>query len=102
MACSLHPLGTAPGGEQGEKTDMSPRSVPFLGFLLFGVAVVATPNLSYGEDTADLILSHGVFYPVQPPGKVEGSLAVRGGRIVYLGADGGAEAPRGPATRVTD
>jgi predicted amidohydrolase YtcJ len=85
---------------------MSPRFVPLLGLLLFGVAVVAAPKPSYGEaygeDTADLILSHGVFYRVQPPGKVEGSLAVRGGRIVYLGADGGAEALRGPSTRVID
>jgi hypothetical protein len=74
--------------------------------LLLGAAVVAAPKLSYGEayaeDTADLILSHGVFYPVQPPGKVEGSLAVRGGRIVYLGADAGAERLRGAGTRVID
>jgi predicted amidohydrolase YtcJ len=93
---------------------MSPRFAPLLGLkpgliralipglLLFGVAVVATPRPSHGEDTADLILSHGVFYRVQPPGKVEGSLAVRGGRIVYLGTDTGAAALRGPATRVID
>jgi len=57
---------------------------------------------SYAEDTADLILQHGVFYPVQPPGRVEGSLAVRRGRIVYLGADAGAAALRGAETRVVD
>ena len=56
----------------------------------------------YAEDSADLILQHGVFYPVQPPGRVEGSLAVRGGRIVYLGPDAGAARLRGPKTRVID
>ncbi len=81
---------------------MLPRFAPFLGFVLLGAAVVAAPKLSYAEDTADLILSHGVFYPVQPPGKVEGSLAIRGGRIVYLGADAGAGRLRGPKTRVID
>src|SRR3954466_656764 len=93
------------------------RFVPALGFLLLGAVVVAAPKLCYGEatreDGADLILSHGVFYPVQPPGKVEGSLAVRGGgggffsavrggRIVYLGPDAGAERLRTPRTRVID
>ena len=57
---------------------------------------------SHAEDGADLILRHGVFYPVQPPGRVEGSLAVRGGRIVYLGSDAGADRLRGPKTRVID
>jgi predicted amidohydrolase YtcJ len=92
---------------------MSPRFAPLLGLkaglkagflpalMLLG-AVVATPQLSRAEDTADLILSHGVFYRVQPPGRVEGSLAVRGGRIAYLGTDDGAAALRGPATRVID
>ena len=43
-----------------------------------------------------------MFYPVQPAGRVEGSLAVRGGRIVYLGPDAGAARFRGPKTRVID
>src|SRR3954462_5712035 len=82
------------------------RFAPVLGFLLLGAVAVAAPKLCYGEatqeDGADLILSHGVFYPVQPPGKVEGSLAVRGGRVVHLGTDSGAERLRTPRTRVTD
>lgn len=74
------------------------------GFLAFAfLCLLATGGApSFAEDTADLILQHGVFYPVQPPGRVEGSLAVRGGRIVYLGADAGAAALRGPKTRVVD
>jgi predicted amidohydrolase YtcJ len=74
------------------------QAVLFAGLL--GVALAGRP--SYAEDTADLILAHGVFYPVQPEAKVEGSLAVRGGRIVYLGPDAGAARFRGPKTRVID
>src|SRR5436305_5554970 len=75
------------------------RLTPLL-LAAFSFAVLAVP--SFAEDGADLLLQHGVFYPVQPPGRVEGTLAVRGGRIVYLGPDAGAQALRGPATRVID
>jgi len=81
---------------------MSPRSGLFSCLLLLALALVAAPRSSYAEDGADLILRHGVFYPVQPPGRVEGSLAVRGGRIVYLGPEAGADKLRGPKTRVID
>jgi predicted amidohydrolase YtcJ len=74
------------------------QAVLFAGLL--GVVLAGRP--SYAEDTADLILAHGVFYPVQPEAKVSGSLAVRGGRIVYLGPDAGAARFRGPKTRVID
>ncbi len=62
--------------------------------------VMAAP--ASGQEAADLILRGGVFYPVEPPGPIAGSLAVRGGRIVYLGSDGGAEAWRADGTRVVD
>jgi predicted amidohydrolase YtcJ len=51
---------------------------------------------------ADLILRHGIFYTVEPPARIEGSLAVKEGRIAYLGADGGVEAWRGSQTRVVE
>lgn len=70
--------------------------------LLLAALAAATAGPSYAEDGADLVLQHGVFYPVQPPGRVEGSLAVRDGRIVYLGPDAGVERFRGPRTRVVD
>jgi predicted amidohydrolase YtcJ len=57
---------------------------------------------STSEDAADLIFRQGVFYPVEPAEPVEGSLAVKDGRIVYLGSDAGAEALRGPETEVVD
>ncbi|MES1211782.1 MAG: amidohydrolase family protein, partial [Acidobacteriota bacterium] len=79
------------------------RALVMLAIVVSGVAgVVVTTRPSYAEDTADLILQHGVFYPVQPAAKVEGSLAIRGGRIVYLGPDAGAAAFRGPKTKVID
>ena len=73
-----------------------------LPLFLLVVAFAVTVQPSYGEDSADLILKQGVFYPVQPAGRVEGSLAIRAGRIVYLGPDAGAERFRGPKTRVID
>ena len=81
---------------------MPPRITPVLSLLLLAALAAAAPRSSFGEDGADLILRHGVFYPVRPPGRIEGSLAIRGGRIVYLGPDAGAEKLRGPQTRVID
>jgi len=72
-----------------------------MGFVC-GMVLVAAAVPSYAEDKADLILRHGGFYTVQPAGRVEGSLAVREGRIVYLGTDAGADALRGPETRVVE
>ncbi|HYX23917.1 MAG TPA: amidohydrolase, partial [Thermoanaerobaculia bacterium] len=68
---------------------MTSRRTIVSSFLLLAAAVLAGVRPSLAEDSADLILWHGVFYPVEPPGRVEGSLAVRGGRIVYLGDDDG-------------
>jgi predicted amidohydrolase YtcJ len=70
--------------------------------LLLAALLAASAGPSFAEDGADLLLQHGVFYPVQPTGRVEGSLAVRDGRIVYLGPDAGAGRFRGPRTRVVD
>jgi predicted amidohydrolase YtcJ len=81
---------------------MIQRLTPFSRFALLLMALIAPIAPSYAEDGADLLLRRGVFYPVQPPGRVEGSLAVRDGRIVYLGPDAGADELRGPQTRVID
>ncbi len=70
------------------------------------LASLATPALqaraSDPEDGADLILRHGRFYPVSSPGAVEGSLAIRDGRISYLGDDAGAMALAGDETETID
>ncbi|MBV8200939.1 MAG: amidohydrolase [Acidobacteria bacterium] len=67
-----------------------------------GVLLASNNRPSPPEDSADLILVHGVLYPVASPGRLAGSVAVRGGRIVYVGEDAGALALRGPATQVID
>ena len=51
---------------------------------------------------ADLILRDGVFYPVSSPDPVTGSLAVRDGRILFLGAVEEADAHRGSSTLVLE
>ena len=64
------------------------------------LAFVVSP--SFGEDPAELVLRNGRFYPVSTAGSIEGSLAVRGGRIAYLGPDAGIEAFVGAGTRTLD
>ncbi|HTQ78944.1 MAG TPA: amidohydrolase family protein, partial [Thermoanaerobaculia bacterium] len=78
------------------------RFMPLLVAAATAAALAAIAVPSYSEDGADLILQHGVFYPVHPAGRVEGSLAMRGGRIVYLGPAAGALAWKRPETRVID
>ncbi|HZI63665.1 MAG TPA: amidohydrolase family protein [Thermoanaerobaculia bacterium] len=57
---------------------------------------------SVGEDAADLLLRGGVFHTVSPAGRVAGTLAVRAGRIVYLGADPKAGNLLGARTQVIE
>ncbi len=66
------------------------------------VLALASAGPSRAEDAADLILAGGLFYPVSSPGAVSGSLAIRDGRIVYLGPAAGVEALRGPDTEVVE
>ncbi len=75
-------------------------ALPALAALLLAVTGPAATTLA--EDAADLILTHGVFYPVQPAEPVEGALAVRGGSIVYLGPEAGARAFAGEGTETID
>jgi len=84
----------------------STKSFPRRLLPLLALALLAASRLvqaaSPSEDVADLVLRHGVFYPVDDPKPVEGSLAVRGGRILFLGADSYTLRFTGAATRVID
>jgi len=71
-------------------------------FSLLGAAMLAaTVPASAAQDAADLVLRHGVLYPVSAP-PMHGSLAVRDGRIVYLGDDAGVAPLVGTRTRVIE
>jgi predicted amidohydrolase YtcJ len=73
-----------------------------IALLMLAASLAAGGGAAHGEDAADLILTHGVFHTVAPAGTVEGSMAIRNGRIAYLGDDLGAEALRGGVTEVID
>ncbi len=79
--------------------------LPLLSLLMPDVAHSAssTPNPSSPrEDAADLVFERGVFYPVEPPTRIEGSLAVKDGRIVFLGSASDGRRWIGPNTEVVD
>jgi predicted amidohydrolase YtcJ len=70
---------------------------------VFGVALLATPSIFAATPApADLVYRNGAVYTVDPADSVRQALAVRGGRIVYVGDDGGADALTGKRTRVVD
>ena len=73
-----------------------------IGAILLLVGTVSVAPLSAAEDAADRVLRHGVFYSVSAAGTVEGSLAIRAGRIVYLGNDAGAVKLVGPKTEIVE
>ncbi len=66
------------------------------------VGVIVAGRVSAAEDGAERVLRHGVFHTVAAAGTVEGSLAIRGGRIVYLGPDSGIGPFLGPRTEVVE
>lgn len=72
------------------------------------LASLLVARASAGEDTlagqgaADRVFRHGTFYTVAGPEPVRGSLAVRGGRILFVGDDAGAMALAGPRTEVVE
>lgn len=61
-----------------------------------------TPPAAPSEDVADLVLQHGMFYPVDAFGPIEGTLAIKKGRIVYLGPEEAGKAFIGPKTKKVD
>ncbi len=70
------------------------------GGALAAVIVLAAPAAP--EKPADLILSNGAVYTMDASRSWAEAVAVRGGRIDYVGTSKGAKAFAGPATRVVD
>ena len=80
---------------------MTGTQTPARLLLAAGIVLSISCGTSLEED-ADLVLRDGAFYTVSGEGATRGSLAVRGGDIVYLGDDGGAERFVGPDTEVVE
>lgn len=69
--------------------------------LALAIALALIP-LAGAAEPADLVLLNGKIITVNKLGEVTQSMAVRGGRIVYVGDDKGAATHRGKGTRVID
>ncbi len=75
-----------------------PKAARWAGFFLLALAPAAAP----APQTADLILTGAAVYTVDAARSWAEAVAVRGGRIVYVGSAEGAKAFRGSSTRVVD
>ena len=76
------------------------RSVYYLALSLIGCAAHAAAHAA--EPPADLVYRNGFVYTVDENDSVRQALAVRAGRIVYVGNNAGARALVGKGTRVID
>src|ERR1700682_5844870 len=66
-------------------------------------AVVAlAPGVLAAQGTADLVLTNGRIYTVDNARPTASALAVRGGRVLFVGSDGEAKVLAGPSTRIID
>lgn len=65
-------------------------------------AAIARPAAAQPPAPADLVVVNARVYTADAGRPLATALAVRGGRLAFVGDDGGARALRGPATRVVD
>ena len=78
---------------------------PFFALPLFAQPApgpAARPRAAPATETADLVLTHGAVYTVNPRQPWATAVAVRNGRIVYVGNDQGARPYVGPRTRTVN
>jgi len=67
------------------------------------LAILAlAPATIVAQGTADLVLTNGHIYTVDNSRPQVSALAVRGGRVLFVGSDAEAKALAGPSTRVID
>src|SRR5688500_3262930 len=64
--------------------------------------VLAPAALGAQQQAADLVLTNGRVYTVDVTRPLASSIAVRAGRVVFVGSDAEARALTGPGTRVVD
>jgi predicted amidohydrolase YtcJ len=77
------------------------RMVPVMPGLAVVLAVLGlSPQKSLAP--ADILFQHGAVFTMDAPRSWASAVAVRNGRIVYVGTDAGGEVYRGPKTRVVD
>ena len=65
-------------------------------------AFVSIPVVACGQQPADLILRGGIVHTISESATIAQAVAVRNGRIVYVGSNDGATRHRGPETRVME
>jgi predicted amidohydrolase YtcJ len=70
--------------------------------LLLAISGLFAAGAAPAEKPADLILTGGAIYTVDAARSWAGAVAVRGGRIAYVGTAAGAKRWIGPSTRVID
>ncbi len=70
--------------------------------LIAAPAAAASAAQGAAIDAADTVYEHGVVYTVDARDSVQSALAVRAGRITYVGTDAGAAPFIGPQTKVID
>ena len=75
--------------------------IPVFALLLFAVSGRADLP-SAGPESADLVLRGGAVYTVDAVRSWAEAVALRGGRIVYVGTDRGVADYVGPNTRVVE
>jgi predicted amidohydrolase YtcJ len=69
---------------------------------LFGFGLIANLGQGHAQETADLIILHGNVYTADRRGPFQEALAIRGNRILRVGASQKIEALRGAQTKVID
>lgn len=79
---------------------MRPDNASFPALALF--AVLLAPCLQAAETPADTVLRNGQIYTADDHQRVAQALAIRDGRVIYVGDTAGAKAYVGPATRQMD
>jgi predicted amidohydrolase YtcJ len=66
------------------------------------VILALAPAVSLAQGAADLVLTNGRIYTVDNAHPQASALAVRGGRILFVGSDAEAKALAGPSSEVID